>query len=96
MKITDLKSYSEYCNYLINNYGRSYNKNREIEDNGLLKEKSINCNGEPWSSFSKEELFAILFNFFLEQKRQEIEYRYQRDLSYGELIFEFRQEYKNF
>lgn len=89
MKIQDFKTYQEYCNYLINNYGRTYLKNREIENNGLLKERSISCNGGPWSSLNKEEFFAIKFHLFLEKNRALIEHQYQRELTIIELLHEF-------
>lgn len=90
MKITDFKNYQEYCNYLINNYGRTYKQNRFIEEAGLIKEKSTNCNGEPWASFTKEEFFAIKFYDFCEKNRQQIEFQYQKDLTFSELLHEFK------
>lgn len=90
MKITDFKTYQDYCNYLISNYGITYQKNRSIEANGLLKEKSINCNGEPWASFTKEEFFAIKFYDFCEKNRQKLELQYQKDLTFSELLHELK------
>lgn len=90
MKITDFKNYTEYCNYIINNYDRNPDKNREIEKY-LFIPKEINCNGVPWKSFTKEEFFAVKFYDWCVMNRIILEQSYQKELSFSELIHEFKQ-----
>lgn len=93
MKITDFKSYQEYANYLTNNYGRTSKGNREIEEMGFLKLKSHNCNGEPWSSFTKIEFVSILFMEYVVDNQQILEYQHQKDLNHAELLYYFYIDY---